>query len=119
MCQGNSGLPSLAGEDGVDRGGFGVGYLFVVVVGPVLDLADVDQLEEVDKLFPEHEENPVVLVLVPQALPVEGGNGVPKLGVGVGCSALPLLLPPGVPDLHQLPRPVEHAQLTNIVCTMV
>ena len=75
-------------------------------MGVVVDLANVNQLEVLQKLLPGNEEDPVLLflsagVLVVQQLLVSRTNLVPEVQVVVTGPSLPLLVAPRIPQLDQ------------------
>lgn len=77
----------------------GVGKFLIVVVGLVIDLADVDDLEILQKVLPKNEEKPVIFLIIPQSFLIGTRNIIPKLFVAVRAPPSPLLLAPGVPHL--------------------
>jgi len=65
LGEGDGGVAALGVEVDVDGHVLGVGEFVVVVVGFVVHLADVHQLEKLEEVLPEHEEDPVVIHSIP------------------------------------------------------
>jgi hypothetical protein len=84
---------------------------FVVIASLVIDLADVDDLEILQKVLPQNEEKSVIFLIVPQSFLVRTRNTIPKLLIAVRGASIPLLFAPGVPDLQKFFRFIEGLDL--------
>ena len=79
-------------------------HFFVEIVGIIIDMADVDYDKELVKILPQHEECPIIFVLVAKIKLVFSGNPLPEVGVTIASSSLPLNVPPWVSYLQHWER---------------
>ena len=95
-----------------------------VVVGVVVDFAQINQLEICDKILPKDKEHSVCVCLpacidIIECLFLRRSETSPKGLIIVTCSAFPFLVAPGISQLYHPLRVVIHSQLNKTINTII
>lgn len=72
-------IAALAGESSVNGHIPRINEFLIIIIGAIVDFANVDYHKIDEEVLPQHEESPVILLNVPQALFVDVRNIIPEL----------------------------------------
>lgn len=90
------------------------GVFQIVVVGIVVNFADIDHNKEFLEIVPKHEKGAILISIKSHPQLILHTDPLPEVVVVVVSSPLPLHISPGIPQLQDSVRLIINSQLNNI-----
>lgn len=90
------------------------GIFQIVVVGIIVNFADIDHNKEFLEIVPKHEKGAILISIKSHPQLILHTDPLPEVVVVVIGSSLPLHISPGIPQLQDSVRLIINSQLNNI-----